>query len=333
MLLCRNYCYLYGMGKTIYIYTTNTYREKGWYKIGQTTRDAVVRVKEQDGTSNPEELETIFEVPSVISDIEIHGMLETKYGFSKCRDNREWFEGFTSDDEVITVVNKIISETSEDTRPTYKPRFYQDVINMMFLEKLSNCGEQKYIDFALELAPRFGKTIWSIDLIQTLFNDYGYKICALPTYVLTALGSFSKEFYQFNGYSDNMVLVGKDDDLTSVISEFYGKKMIIVELSLHIKKDGEIELDGNKVNILSKLPIHEKANFMDEADFGTHRGNSQDIIRRVDSKLNVYMTGTAIERVMNPLENLGDNIIRWSYTDMLMVKKGIHPLQKELAIV
>jgi hypothetical protein len=72
---------------------------------------------------------------------------------------------------------------------------------------------------------------------------------------------------------------------------------------------------------------------MDEADFGTHRGNSQDIIRRVDSKLNVYMTGTAIERVMNPLENLGDNIIRWSYTDMLMVKKGIHPLQKELAIV
>jgi hypothetical protein len=55
--------------------------------------------------------------------------------------------------------------------------------------------------------------------------------------VLTALGSFSKEFYQFNGYSDNMVLVGKDDDLTSVISEFYGKKMIIVELSVHIKKD------------------------------------------------------------------------------------------------
>jgi hypothetical protein len=42
------------------------------------------------------------------------------------------------------------------------------------------------------------------------------------------------------------------------------------------------------------------------------------------------MTGTAIERVINPLENLEDNVIRWSYTDMLMVKKGEHPLQKHL---
>jgi hypothetical protein len=42
------------------------------------------------------------------------------------------------------------------------------------------------------------------------------------------------------------------------------------------------------------------------------------------------MTGTAIEKVINPLENLDDNIIRWSYNDMLMVKKGEHPIQKNL---
>jgi hypothetical protein len=39
------------------------------------------------------------------------------------------------------------------------------------------------------------------------------------------------------------------------------------------------------------------------------------------------MTGTAIERVASPLSNLRDNIIRWSYSDMLMVKKGEHPIQ------
>jgi len=72
---------------------------------------------------------------------------------------------------------------------------------------------------------------------------------------------------------------------------------------------------------------------MDESDFGTHRGNSQEIIRYIDSKLNVYMTGTAIEKVINPLENINDNVIRWSYTDMLMVKKGEHPIQNHFGAI
>jgi hypothetical protein len=314
------------MENKIYIYTTKTYRKNGWYKIGQTTRDTVVRVKEQDGTSNPEVLDHIFEINSGLSDTEIHKILENKYGFSKCRDNREWFEGFDGDDHVITIVNKIISESGIDTRPTYSPRFYQDYVNMVFLEKLSK-SEKNKIDFALELAPRFGKTVWSIDLIKTLFTDFGYKICFLPAYVLTALSSFKKDFYHFNGYSNDMVYVSQNDDIEKVIKENYGKKMIIVETSLHLN-----DYVG-KLDFVKNLPSEEKVCFMDEADFGTHRGNSQDVIRFIDSKLNVYMTGTAIEKVINPLENLEDNVIRWSYTDMLMVKKGEHPIQKYLAEV
>ena len=52
------------MGKTIYIYTTKTYQEKGWYKIGETSLTAKERIKQQDGTSNPEELIKIHEVGS-----------------------------------------------------------------------------------------------------------------------------------------------------------------------------------------------------------------------------------------------------------------------------
>jgi hypothetical protein len=314
------------MKKKIYIYTTKTYRKNGWYKIGETIRDTIVRVKEQDSTSNPEVLEHIFEIDSDLSDTEIHKILENKYGFSKCRDNREWFEGFNGDDHVLTIVNKIISESGNDTRPTYNPRFYQDYINMVFLDKLSNSTKNK-IDFALELAPRFGKTIWSIDLINTLFNDFGYKICFLPSYVLTSLSSFKKDFYRFYGYSNNMIYVDSNDDLKKVIDENYAKKMIIVETSLHMNEYEE------KLNLIKGLPTEDKVCFMDEADFGTHRIKSQDFIRFIDSKLNVYMTGTSIERVTNPLENLEDNVIRWSYTDMLMVKKGEHPIQKYLAEV
>ena len=81
--------------------------------------------------------------------------------------------------------------------------------------KLKN--KQKKIDFALELAPRFGKTIWTIDLIQTLFNEYGYKICFLPAYVLTVFKSFEKDFYDFKGYSNNIIYLKKGDDVENRI--------------------------------------------------------------------------------------------------------------------
>ena len=310
------------MKNSIYIYTTKTYRKNGWYKIGETIRDATIRVKEQDGTSNPEKLELIFEIPSELSDTEIHKMVNL-CGFPKCRDNREWFEGFTDDDHAITVINEIISKSKNDTRPIYKPRFYQDYVNLVFLHKLTK-SKKDIIDFALELAPRFGKTIWTINLLQTLFNDFGYKICFLPAYVLTSFSSFKKDFYFFNGYSNNMVYVTKDDNIEKVIEENYGKKMIIVETSLHINDY------VNKLNFVKSLPTSEKTSIMDESDFGTHRSNCQEFIKFIGSKLNIYMTGTAIEKVINPLENLDDNIIRWSYNDMLMVKKGEHPIQKNL---
>ena len=53
-----------------------------------------------------------------------------------------------------------------------------------------------------------------------------------------------------------------------------------------------------------------------------------DFIKFLNCELDVYMTGTAIERVISPLDNVGDNIIRWSYTDMLMVQNGEHPIQQ-----
>ena len=311
--------------RKIYIYTTETYKQKGWYKIGETTQLVEDRVKQQDGTSNPETLDTIYEVNSVISDKEIHRKLEL-IGYSKCRNNREWFEGFDSDDHVITTINDIISKTENDSRATYVPRFYQSYIKTLFIDKLTKSSKEK-IDFALELAPRFGKTIWAIDLIQTLYNDFNYNVCVMPTYYLSSLTSFKKEFYNFNGYSNNMVYVTSDDNLEEVFNEYYGKKMIILEASLHMNEH------ESKLDILKSIPTDKKICLMDESDFGTHRGNSQEIIRFIDSKLNVYMTGTAIEKVINPLENIDDNIIRWSYTDMLMVKKGEHPVQDNFDVI
>jgi hypothetical protein len=310
------------MKQTLYIYTTESDRRLGRYKFGQTKREAKRRVKEQDSTSNSEPLILVFSIESYLTDHQVHDLLEHK-GKKKTRSGREWYETFRDDEDAIFYLNLIISEDNNDTRLTYVPRFYQDVVKMMFEDKLSNLELSKK-EFALELAPRFGKTIFTIDLIDTLFNDYGYKICFLPAYVLTALSSFKKDFYRFNGYSDRMVYVDDINNLEGVIQEHYGKKMIVVEVSLHT------EDYQKKLSIVRSLPQVEKCSFIDESDFGTHRTNSQEFIKYLNCELDVYMTGTAIDKVVSVLDYVGDNIIRWSYTDMLMVQQGVHPFQKEL---
>lgn len=306
--------------KTLYVHTTPTERQKGNYKFGETKRTADGRIKEQARTAMSENPEKVWEGTSEYSDHDVHKLL-LKEGYTHVI--REWYGGFTSDDEVITLMNKIISESSKDTRVDYSPRYYQSVIKNQFLSKYKHeltLGYKK-IDFALELAPRFGKTIWAIDLLNTLWVEFGKKICVIPCYVHTAIASFKKELYTFKGYSSNMVFVTSEDNIQQVISENYGKKLIIVAMSLQIR-DHELKLD-----VIKSIPSKDKVSIIDEADFGAHRRNSQEKIDYLNCGLNLYMTGTAIERVVSPLSNLRDNIIRWSYTDMLMVKKGVHPLQ------
>jgi hypothetical protein len=305
---------------TLYIYTTETDREKGRYKWGKTLGMVESRVKNQQ-TGNSEELIIIGNMTSEYTDHYVHNELE-KMGYVRVnKGGREWFEGFKSDDEAVATLGKIISNSENVVLKQYVPRFYQELIKMVFEDKLSNIHGEKN-EFVLELAPRFGKTLWTLDLMKTLFNDYGYKITLLPAFVLTALSSFEKEFYQFKGFNDCMVFVREGDDVNEVMSKHYGNKMVILPISVHTKDY------QNKYSFINKLDMSEKVSFIDEADFGCHRDNSQNFIKYLNCGLDVYMTGTAIEKVVAPLSSLGDNVIRWSYTDMLMVQNGEHPIQK-----
>lgn len=225
-----------------------------------------------------------------------------------------------SGEKLYEKISDYLSKTLSKFKPTFIPRFHQELVAEEFLYKLEkNKGDK--IDFALELAPRFGKTIFAIDLIQKLFNDYGYKICFLPNYILSTLSSFKQDFNKFDGYSENMILVEDLFFLEKTIKENYGKKMIIVPLSLHMNNYEE------KLKIVKELPSNEKMSVADETDQGTHTLDSQKFIEFLDCKLNIYMSGTGIERIVKICKNLWDNIIRFSYNDILLLQRGQHPIQ------
>jgi hypothetical protein len=106
--------------KYIYLYTTDTYRLKNWYKIGESTSNPNNRVKSQDNASNPEPLLVLsfWQVDDNTTDKAVHKELE-KLGFTKLRGNREWFELSKTPIEdvaeaLITICNKPVQgELSE----------------------------------------------------------------------------------------------------------------------------------------------------------------------------------------------------------------------------
>lgn len=323
--------------RTIYVYTTSTYGQKGWTKVGQTSRDADERISEQDGTSMPEALlrvknsnGDVLEFKTYLTDDEIRSEL-FKLGYHEVRRDkrREWVGGFENPfdngDEIELAINKIIAKSEVDTRKTYNPYFYKKFIKNVFLRILNiNIKlSKKIMEFALELAPRFGKTTWMVDLLITLFDDYGFKLAVLPSYWLSSLSSFEKELYSWKGFDEKIHFVKRGESVKDAITTWYGKKLIVVELSLHQNDEEKFE---SSIKEIKKIKPSERLTLIDEADYGVPQPNQMKKIELLECYLNVYLSGSGLDKITAPLKNIGNNIIRWSYTDMVLVKEGRHPL-------
>lgn len=292
-----------------------------------------------------------WEQKSTLSDNEVRRILCTHFGYTEVRKdtNREWItkydpnepnrmaalnelrDSFDSDDEfvkhlkdeLLTDIHTVIRDyAEEDTRSEYDPYFYKVYIDKLFLYMLVaglRLGK-KSMDFALELAPRFGKTTWMINLLIQLFKNYNYKICILPSYWLSSLSSFEKDLKKYSGFEDYIHFVKNGNDIQSEIDNWYGKKLIVIEMSLHMAKD---KLD-KFTEIINTVDSSHKISIIDEADFGAWKQINS--IENLNTSLNVYMSGSGLEKMLFNLKNVDDRIIQWSYTDMTLVKHGKHPL-------
>jgi len=239
--------------------------------------------------------------------------------------NGELFEDVQKD--WIVGMVEVLKDSENTAKTIYDPYFYKVYIEELFFNMLTDSFKNNTkVDFALELAARFGKTTLMITMLIRLFEERGYKICILPSYWLSSLSSFESDLFKYEGFSDKIEFVSRDMNLSESIDNYYDKKMIVVEASLYTDDSDTDSVWENKFEIIKNLPSNEKCTMVDEADFGAWKTNSQKKINYLDSSLNIYLTGTGIDKVAFNLKNLNDNIIRFSYNDMLLVKSGQHPL-------
>ncbi len=160
------------MREIIYVYTTDTYEEKNWYKIGMTNQEsASVRITQQDGTSNPERLKKVYEMDisgeTELSAYEVEQKIHRCYERlgKRVRDNREWFEVEGGVEEIKKVIESIL-DNSDIHKSEIKLKPHQIEANT----KINECFNSDDKRCLLAHKPRSGKTFTTIYNIKE--NNY-----------------------------------------------------------------------------------------------------------------------------------------------------------------
>ena len=180
------------MKKAIYIYTDGKN-----FKIGKAdqrsdqsdfiTIDEIcdTRIREQQTASTYGEITPVhfFDISvsdsSVMVESYIHQQLELK-GYNRLKrkykshtGSTEWFDlEDLNEGQVIELIGNLINNITGFTgKSTFVPYFYQAYVKGLLLDQVDQGAKV----IAAELAPRFGKTLWSLDTFKDLFEEFDYQ--------------------------------------------------------------------------------------------------------------------------------------------------------------
>lgn len=275
----------------IYVYTTESARAKGVYKVGGThLLNAKDRVEQQDGTSAFEPLELVWssEYLDSVWDDSVREILFRRGLVEQRTDKRrEWVrnpEGAQClSDEVITAYVKEAINHLEDKGglKVYRPTVTQAAATEQVLEQIEKAlqGDGNAVRGVLDLCARFGKTLWVLNLFRELRKRHGYSVLLLPAYWLSAHSSFEKEIEEFRDFNDLLFIdtsrEGWQDKLSAAQESGAGA---VVSLSL-CGEASEARLE--RFAPIRNVPQDEVFLFCDEADVGAHTLRSAKVLNYV----------------------------------------------------
>jgi hypothetical protein len=275
----------------IYVYTTNSARKKGVYKVGGThLENATDRVEQQDGTSAFEPLELVWssEYLNGVWDDSVRELL-FRQGLVEQRTDkrREWVRkpngaALLTDGEITNFIVKVVNtlENKGGLR-VYRPTLTQVEATETFMRQFEEAlqGNTEAVRGVLDLCARFGKTLWVLDLFAKLRERFGYSTLLLPAYWLSAHSSFEKEIEEFRNFNDFVFVdtsrPGWEDKLT--VSQESGAPVVI---SLSLCGDAS-EQRLERFALIKNIPQDEVFLFCDEADVGAHTLRSAKVLNYV----------------------------------------------------
>lgn len=216
---------------------------------------------------------------------------------------------------LIWKISKYILKNPNLFKIDFKLRFNQILITNKFLDVIDNKGLGSKI--LSELCARFGKTITYLYLLLRMNEIYGTRVMILPGYVHSAFSSFKKEIDLYNDFNNIVYVDTKKDNYEKLFNESLKEgKLIVIPCSLQVT-------DKEKFTFLKNYDSDKKLMVIDEADFGAHTDNSNEIVEYLDNGcVRIHTSGTSIDRAGKNLKVI-DSIINFSYFELLQSKKGL----------
>jgi hypothetical protein len=302
---------------SIYAYTYDAAKSefadegKMLVKIGDTTRTVEERLAEQGDAAEWQEKRFVGkweDVKRIKRDHDIHDILKSR-GFHYT-DGRgtEWFKiPATNVSEAFDYIDTIITDLEgERVRAELKLRSYQDELLQNAKTIIAN-GDHSAKLLAL-LCPRFGKTVWALELYRQLSEECGTEIMFLPCYWHGVFSSFEEDIKPFSNFND-MVFVGKGGTAKEINEILANGKKPVVALSLQ---------NPNWTRWLKKVNATKAFMFVDEGDFGAHtEGQVKKVKKLVESfsMIGVWASGTGMERLASGTSDVDGVLIR-SYSEV-----------------
>ncbi len=287
---------------TIYVYSTPTYQEKKLFKVGQTSRTAEERVKEQDGTSNPEQLVLLDHWSSKVTDHELHKMLED-LGFHRPRHGREWFELPNGVEDVKLAYNNILHGVA---RPNSYPmrREQQECCDKAVAH--FNDGGKKFL---INAKPRFGKVFTSYQIVKAM-NFQRVLVLSYKPQVFDSWNTDLEKHVDFDGWLSIRASREKPTGKTDTF-------IVVESFQQLLNKTGTLKKNSKSDWIYSE---HWDLVILDEEHYGTKTDNAKNVIEKLSYNHSMSLSGTPYKSLANG-EYQDDEIYSWTYIDEQKRKK------------
>jgi|TARA_B110000238_G_scaffold198719_1_gene244084 hypothetical protein len=317
----------------IYSYSTETYRYKRdsyrpsgivtsqpWFKIGETTNEVEIRIQQQDGTSNPESLDELMRWEnSKYTDKEIHRILEEKLDYKKVRDDkdREWFEFTGGEEEMIRVINGII--TGSKKLNSFTPRTYCQVPAIKqisdYIKDLQSQGivnlPRKIRRMLLNGKMRVGKCF----ITYNVAKEVDYKRILILTYKPGGVDESWEDDLDHVYFPNTKFTKASTMESIKFDENFDGIQVIFASFQDAIGDGGNKEKwDEIKNQDIDMLVI-------DEMHYGSETTKALDVVNSLNHKFTLNLSGTPL-KALQIGSYKKNQIYHWTYIDEQYAKRN-----------
>lgn len=278
------------MTQIVYVYTTKTYKEKNWYKIGMTNQESgTLRISQQDGTSNPEKLEKQYEIDisdeTDLSAYEVEQKIHRLYDSSgkRVRNNREWFEVAGGLEEIKKIIESVLDNTDLH-KSEIKLKPHQIEAN----DKINECFKSDDKRCLLAHKPRSGKTFTTIYNIKE--NNYK-NVVILTSYPILNY-QWEEVITGFKGFSNTDIIIGSG--LTEI--KLNPDRNTIILLSLQDVKGGEEVFEKEKFDLIKDIEFDLLV--IDEVHYGVETIKTQEFLGKIKYKRMLGLSATPTRNLL-----------------------------------